>query len=59
MRVPSGPENEAGRPNPYGQPQVDYDESDDDDDLYPMTHGQPQVGYNEEEKQNWYSEKQD
>ena len=56
--LPPGPENEAGRPNPYGQPQVDYDESDDDDDLYPMTHGQPQVGYNEEEKQNWYSEKQ-
>ena len=32
MHVPPGPENEAGRPNSYGQPQVDDDDGDDDDD---------------------------
>ena len=42
VRVPPGPENEAGRPNSYGQPQVidehedryddDYDDYDDNDD---------------------------
>ena len=28
MHVPPGPENEAGRPNSYGQPQVYYDDDD-------------------------------
>ena len=42
VHVPPGPENEAGRPNSYGQPQVidhhkdryddDYDDCDDNDD---------------------------
>ena len=34
VRVPPGPENEAGRPNSYGQPQVIDDHNDQYDDHY-------------------------
>ena len=34
VRVPPGPENEAGRPNSYGQPQVIDDHYDQYDDHY-------------------------